>query len=68
MFLDVRVVVFNATFSNISFISWRAVSLVKETRGPGENQRPAASHGQTFSHSVVSNTWPRYERDSNSQL
>ena len=29
--------VFNATFNNISVISWRSVLLVKETRGTGEN-------------------------------
>ena len=36
--------VFNATFNNISVISWRLVLLVEETGGPGENNRPAASH------------------------
>jgi hypothetical protein len=36
--------VFNATFNNISFISWQSVLLVEETGGPGENHRPAASH------------------------
>jgi hypothetical protein len=34
---------FNATFNNILVISWRSVLLVKETGGPGENQRPVAS-------------------------
>jgi hypothetical protein len=29
--------VFNATFNNISAISWRSVLLVEETRVPGEN-------------------------------
>jgi hypothetical protein len=33
--------VFNATFNNISAISWRSVILVEET---GENHRPAVSH------------------------
>jgi hypothetical protein len=33
----VRVLVFNATFNNISAISLRSVLLVKETGGPGEN-------------------------------
>jgi hypothetical protein len=37
-------VVFNATFNNISVISWRSVLLVEETRVPRENHRPAASH------------------------
>ena len=39
--------VFNATFNNISVISWRSVSLVEETGVTGENNRPAASHRQT---------------------
>jgi nucleoside-specific outer membrane channel protein Tsx len=40
----VCLVVFNATFNNISVISWRSVLLVEETGGPGENHRPVASH------------------------
>jgi hypothetical protein len=32
-----RVIVFNATFNNISVISWRSVLLVEETGVPGEN-------------------------------
>ena len=36
--------VFNATFNNISDISWRSALLVDETGGPGENHRPVASH------------------------
>jgi len=36
--------VFNATFNNISAISWLSVLLVEETRGPGENHRPVACH------------------------
>ena len=39
-----RVMVFNATFNNISVILWRSVLLVKEIRVPGENHRPDASH------------------------
>jgi hypothetical protein len=35
--------VFNATFNNISVISWQSVLLVKETGVPRENQLPAAS-------------------------
>ena len=38
---SVRVTVFNATFNNISGISWRSVLLVEET---GEYHRSAASH------------------------
>jgi len=36
--------VLNATFNNISVTSWRSVSSVKETGGPGENHQPVASH------------------------
>jgi hypothetical protein len=59
--------VFNATFNNMSVISWWSVLLVEETGVPRENHRPVASHRQTLSHNVVSNT-PRHERGSNSQL
>jgi len=31
---------FNATFSNISAISWRPVLVVEEAGVPGENHRP----------------------------
>ena len=46
--------------NNILVISWRSVLLVEETRVPGENHQPVASHLQTLSHNVVSNT-PRHE-------
>ena len=46
--------VLNATFNNISVISWRSFLLVKETGGHGENHWPVASHWQTWSHNVVS--------------
>jgi len=39
--------VFNATFNNISAISWRSALLVEETRVTGENHRPVTSHWQT---------------------
>jgi hypothetical protein len=34
----------NATYSNISAISWRPVLVVEEARVPGENHRPWASN------------------------
>jgi len=46
--------VLNATFNNISVISWRSVLLVEENEEPGENHGPVASHWQTLSHNVVS--------------
>ena len=59
--------VFNATFNNISGISWWSVLLMEETRVPRENDRPAASHWETLSHNAVSST-PLHERNSNIQL
>jgi hypothetical protein len=51
----IRVMVFNATFNNISVISWWSVLLVNETRVAGENHYlPDATHWQTLSHNVVS--------------
>jgi DNA-binding beta-propeller fold protein YncE len=40
----IRVIVFNTTYNNISVILWWSVLLVEETRVPGENHRPVASH------------------------
>ena len=40
----VRDMMFNATFNNISGISWWTVLLVDVNGVPGENHRPAASH------------------------
>jgi len=42
--LGLGVMVFNATFNNISAISWWSVLLVEETGGPEENHRAVASH------------------------
>jgi len=39
----VRVMVFNATFNNISAIWWWSVLLMEETGVPGENHRSVAS-------------------------
>jgi hypothetical protein len=36
--------VFNATFSNISAISWQQVLVMEEAGVPGENHRPWASN------------------------
>jgi hypothetical protein len=53
--------VFNATFNNISVISWQSVLLVEETGVP------VASDWETLSHKVSSST-PRHKQDSNSQI
>ena len=50
--------VLNATFNNISVISWQSFLLVDKT---GENHRPVATQLQTLLHSVVSST-PRHVR------
>ena len=66
MKVRVRVMVFNATFNNISAILWRSVLLVEEIGVPGENNRPVTGYLQTLSHSVVSSTL-LHEWDSNLQ-
>ena len=48
--------VFNATFNNISVISWRSVLLMEETGVPRENHWPTASDWQILSHNVVLST------------
>ena len=63
----VRLAVFNATFNNISALSWRSALLAEETGAPWKNHRSVARHWQTLSHSVVLST-PCHEWDSNSQL
>ena len=42
--IDLDILCFNATFSNISAISWRPVLVVEEDEVPGENHRPWASN------------------------
>ena len=42
--IQVWLIVFNATFTNISVILWRSVLLVEETGVPGENQPSVTSH------------------------
>jgi len=42
--IGIRVIVFNATFNNISVIYWRSVILVEETGVQEENHPPAESH------------------------
>jgi hypothetical protein len=40
--VELSPIVFNATFSKISAISWRPVLVVEEAGVPGENHRPWA--------------------------
>jgi len=46
--------VFNATFNNISAVSWWSVLLVEETGDP--RRKPLTCHLQTLSHNVASST------------
>jgi hypothetical protein len=57
-FLFVCLMVFKATFNNISVISWWSVLLVEET---GENHCPVASHWQTLSYNVVHLAMSRFK-------
>jgi hypothetical protein len=41
--IGVRVMALNATFNNISVISWLSILLAEETGVLGENYQPAAS-------------------------
>ena len=50
------VMVFNATFHDISVRSWRSVLLVEEPAVHRENDQPAANHIQTLSQNVLSST------------
>jgi len=63
----VSIMVFNnATFNNISVISWRSVSLAEETEYPSKIT-DLSQVTETLSHNVGSSTL-RHERNSNSQL
>jgi hypothetical protein len=55
--------VFNATFNNISIISWRSVLLTEETGKPPTYRKSLIN----LSQNVVSST-PHHQRDSNSKL
>ena len=63
-YVSIWFMVYNATFNDISVISWRSVLFVEETGGPRERFRLVASHRQTLPHNVVSST-PRHEWGSN---
>jgi len=50
--------VFNATFSNISAMSWRPVLVVEEAGVPGQNHRPWTSNWLPLSLAAVSRVHP----------
>ena len=60
LMVRVRAMVFNATFNNISVISWRSVLLVKENRLRTENRKIL-----TNLHKMLFSSTPCHVRDSN---
>ena len=58
---DLVYMVFNATFNNISVISWWSVLLLEETGVSGEHHRPVASLWKTLSQNVVHLAITRFE-------
>ena len=47
---------FNATFNNISAISWRPVLVMEEAGVPGENHRPQIRSGRFLIHTLYPDT------------
>ena len=60
-FVVVCLMVFNATFNNISVVSWRSVLLVEESGGPRENLQPVSSHWQTYHMLLYTSPWSKFE-------
>ena len=61
----IMVMVGNATFNNISFISWRSDLLLDDTGEPRETTKLSQVTNNLSSHNVGSST-PRHERGSQS--
>ena len=59
--LFVCFMVFNATFKNISVMSWRSVLFVEETGRSAENHRPVTSFWQTYHIMLYTSLWSRFE-------
>jgi hypothetical protein len=59
-FRRLLVMVFNATFNNISVISWQSVLLVEETEVSEENHGPAVCYWQTYIEHFIIVYWIEY--------
>jgi hypothetical protein len=59
--LLVCLMVFNATFNNISVIWWRSVLLVEETAVPGENHDLSQVTGTFYHIMLYTSPWSRFE-------
>ena len=67
MHVEVRFMVFNATFNNISVILWWSVLLVEETEFPEKTtDLPQVTDKLNFTQCNVTST-PHNERDTSSQ-
>ena len=61
LYLFVYLMVLNATFNNISVISWWSFLLVEETGELAENHRPVANHWQTYHIMLHTSPWSRFD-------
>ena len=60
-FFVVGFMVFNATFNNISAISWQSVLLVEETREPGENPDRPQVTDKLYHIILYTSPWSRFD-------